>query len=401
MTGAASQAVQASISKRIEPFAASVWPWVDQMFERNPNAVFFGGGVPPTEIIPVDRLRYGAGRAWQDGAETLLYGEVRGYKPLRELIASRMAARGARVDVDDILITNGAQQGIDLAARVFIDPGDIVLTEAPTFMDALRVFRSHEAEPVGVPLDDEGLRVDLLAQILDRLPKPPKFLYTIPTYQNPMGVTMPAARRQALVALARERGLIIVEDDPYGELSFDGPPVPTLKSLDPGVIFLGTFSKVLAPGLRVGWVASSPGLRESFFNVKEGTDIHNERIMTRSVYHAADGFLDDHIARSREVYRGRRDAMLEGLARHMPDGVTWTSPAGGFFLWATLPEGYDTDAMLPEATDRGVIFLPSSWFYPDRSWSRSMRLNFSSQSEERILRAMETLGESIAAYTRA
>jgi 2-aminoadipate transaminase len=398
VTGLEHLKASAATSRRIEPFAASVWPWVDQMAERNPDAVFFGGGVPPTEVIPVERLREGAEKAWADGADILLYGEVRGYRPLRDLIAARMAARGAHVDPADVLITNGAQQGIDLVARVFIDPGDIVLTEAPTFMDALRVFRSHDAEPVGVPVDDEGLRVDALAALLDRLPTAPKFLYTVPTYQNPMGVTLSPARRQALIDLARERGLVIVEDDPYGELSFDGPPQPTLKALDPEVIFLGTFSKVLAPGLRVGWVASSPRLREAFFNVKEGTDIHNERVMTRAVYHAATGFLDDHVAATREIYRRRRDAMLEALAEFMPPDVEWTTPRGGFFLWVTLPEGYDTDEMLPDATDRGVIFLPSSWFYPDRSWTRSMRLNFSSQPEARIVEAMRTLAEAVGAY---
>ena len=398
MTGTAQEQQSAATSRRIEPFAASVWPWVDQMAERNPEAVFFGGGVPPTEAIPVARLRAGADRAWADGAETLLYGEVRGYRPLRELIVERMAARGAIVDPADVLITNGAQQGIDLAARIFIDPGDFVLTEEPTFMDALRVFRSHEAEPVGVPVDEEGLRVDALATLLDRLPKRPKFLYTMPTYQNPMGVSMSAARRRALVDLARERGIAIVEDDPYGELSYDGDSLPTLKSLDPDVIFLGTFSKVLAPGLRVGWVASSPRLREAFFNVKEGTDIHNERIMTRTVYHSARDFLDEHIATTREIYRPRRDAMLAGLEREMPAGVRWTTPHGGFFLWVTLPEQYETDAMLPDATDRGVIYLPSSWFYPDRSWTRSLRLNFSAQPEERIREAMRRLAETILAY---
>ena len=398
MTGTAHERQSAATSRRIEPFAASVWPWVDQMAERNPEAVFFGGGVPPTDVIPVARLREGADRAWDDGASTLLYGEVRGYRPLRDLIAERMAARGAIVDTADILITNGAQQGIDLAARIFIDPGDIVLTEAPTFMDALRVFRSHDAEPVGVPVDEDGLQVDALATLLNRLPRRPKFLYTVPTYQNPMGVSLSSGRRRALVDLARERGLVIVEDDPYGELSFDGDPLPTLKSLDPEVVFLGTFSKVLAPGLRVGWVASSPRLREAFFNVKEGTDIHNERIMTRTVYHTARGFLDEHVRSTREIYRRRRDAMLQSLEREMPHGVSWTTPHGGFFLWVTLPEGYDTDAMLPDATDRGVIFLPSSWFYPDRSWTRSMRLNFSSQPEERIAEAMSRLAETIRAY---
>ena len=398
MTGTAQGQQIAETSRRIEPFAASVWPWVDEMAERNPKAVFFGGGVPPTDAIPVARLREGADRAWADGAETLLYGEVKGYRPLRELIAERMAARGAMVDPADVLITNGAQQGIDLAARIFIDPGDIVLTEAPTFMDALRVFRSHEAEPVGVPVDEEGLQVDVLATLLDRLPRRPKFLYTIPTYQNPMGVSMSSARRRALVDLAGERGLGIVEDDPYGELSYDGDPLPTLKSLDPEVIFLGTFSKVLAPGLRVGWVASSPRLREAFFNVKEGTDIHNERIMTRTVYHTALGFLDEHIAVTSAIYRSRRDAMLAALEREMPAGVHWTTPQGGFFVWVTLPAQFETDAMLPDATDRGVIYLPSSWFYPDRSWTRSMRLNFSAQPEERIGEAMRRLAETIQAY---
>lgn len=397
MTGTAREQQSAATSRRIEPFAASVWPWVDQMAERNPEAVFFGGGVPPTEAIPIARLREGADRAWADGAETLLYGEVRGYRPLRELIVERMAARGAIVDAADVLITNGAQQGIDLAARIFIDPGDIVLTEEPTFMDALRVFRSHEAEPVGVPVDEEGLQVDAMADLLDRLPKRPKFLYTMPTYQNPMGVSMSTARRRALIELAQERGIVIIEDDPYGDLSYDGDPLPTLKSLDSEVIFLGTFSKVLAPGLRVGWVASSPRLREAFFNVKEGTDIHNERIMTRTVYHSARGFLDEHIATTREIYRARRDAMLAGLEREMPAGVRWTTPRGGFFLWVTLPEHCETDAMLPDATDRGVIYLPSSWFYPNRSWTRSLRLNFSAQPEERIAEAMRRLAETIQA----
>ena len=395
MTGTTAWTASAGVSKRIEPFVASVWPWVDQLAERNPEAVFFGGGVPPTEAIPVDRLREGMERAWADGAETLLYGEVKGYKPLREMIVARMAMRGATVDAADVLVSNGSQQGIDLVARVFVDPGDIVLTEAPTFMDALRVFRSHEAEPVGVPVDEEGLQVDALRGILDRLPKRPKFLYTVPTYQNPMGVTMSPARRQALVDLMREREIPIVEDDPYGDLAYDGQTLPTLKALDPEVIFLGTFSKILAPGLRVGWVASSPALRESFFNVKEGTDIHNERLMTRAIYHAAAGFLDDHIARTREIYRARRDAMLDALREFMPAGTTWTEPRGGFYLWVTLPEGYDTDAMLPAATDRGIIYLPSTWFYPDRSWSRSMRLNFASQPEERIVEAMQRLAETI------
>ncbi|MBA3451450.1 MAG: PLP-dependent aminotransferase family protein [Chloroflexia bacterium] len=401
MTETAREQTSPATSRRIEPFVESVWPWVHDLEERNPEAVFFGGGVPPTDVIPVERLRQGSERAWQDGADILLYGEVRGYRPLRDLIAERMAGRGAAVDAADILITNGAQQGIDLAARVFVDPGDIVLTEAPTFMDALRVFRSHEAEPVGVPVDDDGLQVDALAMILDRLPKRPKFLYTVPTYQNPMGVTMSTARRRALVDLTREREIVIVEDDPYGDLAFDGAPVPTLKALDPEVVYLGTFSKVLAPGLRVGWVASSPQLRESFFNVKEGTDIHNERIMTRTVFHAANGFLDDHLATTREIYRRRRDAMITGLEREMPEGVHWTMPDGGFFLWVTLPEGYDTDAMLPAATDRGIIYLPSSWFYPDRSWKRSMRLNFSSQPEERIDEAMRRLAQTIAAFDGA
>ena len=397
MTGTTDTGTHAAISRRIEPFADSVWPWVDQMAERNPEAVFFGGGVPPADVIPVSRLREGAERAWADGADILLYGEVRGYRPLRDLIAERMALRGASVDPADILITNGAQQGIDLVARVFVDPGDIVLTEAPTFMDALRVFRSHEAVPIGVPVDDEGIQVDALAALLRELPRRPKFLYTVPTYQNPMGVTLSLARREALVALAREWEFVIVEDDPYGELSYDGPPQPVLKALDPEVIFLGTFSKVLAPGLRVGWVASSERLRESFFNVKEGTDIHNERVMTRAVYHTARDFLDDHIATAREIYRRRRDAMLAGLEREMPAGTRWTTPGGGFFLWVTLPEGYDTDAMLPDATDRGIIYLPSSWFYPDRSWRRSMRLNFSSQPEARIAEAIRVLGETVRA----
>ena len=314
-------------SRRIEPFAASVWPWVDQMAERNPEAVFFGGGVPPTEVIPVERLREGADRAWDDGAETLLYGEVRGYRPLRELIAERMAARGAVVDPADVLITNGAQQGIDLVgadlhrprrhrahrgADLHGRPARLPLARGGTGRGAGRRRRAPGRRPGGAPRSPA---------------QAPEVSLHDPDLPEPDGRLHVDRATAALVDLARERGLVIVEDDPYGELSYDGAPPPTLKSLDPEVIFLGTFSKVLAPGLRVGWVASSPRLREAFFNVKEGTDIHNERIMTRTVYHAAHGFLDEHIAATREIYRGRRDAMLAGLEREMPDGRALDDPA--------------------------------------------------------------------------
>ena len=385
------------LAKRAQPFHESIWAMVDGMMNDHPDMVFFGSGVPAKELFPVERLQESSAAAWADGLAALDYGEAEGYGPLRQLIAERMRRHGAPVDPDDIVITNGSQQGIDNVVRAVVDPGEVVLVEAPTFMDAIRIFRSHGAEVVGVPMDDEGMRPDALRATLARLRSTPRILYLIPTYQNPTGITMSLPRRREILGAAREAGMLVLEDDPYGELRYDDVELPSLRALDPAVIHLGTFSKTFAPGLRVGWVVAGDPLRQMLLSIKEGTDIQTERIMTRTVYHAVRGYLDDHLDRAREIYRGRRDAMVHALEREMPAGTTWTVPEGGFFVWVQLPEGMNADDLLPAAARNGVIYLPGSWFFPDRSEVRGLRLNFSTLPEERIVEGVRRLGETLRA----
>lgn len=387
------------LARRATAFAPSVWAEVDALYAAHPDrdVIFFGGGAPPAELIPSERLRWAAERAWEDAPDALNYGEGAGYAPLRELIAIRMAARGMAVDVEQLLVTNGSQQGIDLVARALLDPGDLVVVEEPTYLGALQTFDGWEATYLPIPVDDEGLRPDALARALATAPRRPKFLYTVPTFQNPSGATLSLPRRRELLAVAHQYGLPVVEDDPYGEIWFGEPPPPPLRALDEDVVYLGTFSKTLAPGLRTGWVAAPPPLAEAVFFAKEGSDIHNERIASRTVYHAADGFLDGHLTAVRPVYRRRRDVLLAALAESMPAGVHWTKPDGGFFVWVTLPVELDAVDLLPHAAAAGVIYLPGAWFSPDPSPAtrRALRLNFSTLPEARITEGVRRLGTLI------
>ena len=388
--------ISRQLARRAVAFAPTSWNTLIPLFERFPEAIFFGGGAPALELMPVERLRQAAALAWQDAPEALSYGEVAGFLPLRELIATRMAAQGMTVGASDLVVTNGSQQGIDLVCRLLIDPGDSILVENPTFLGALQVFDSYEATVIPVPMDDAGLQIDALARTLAAAPRPPKLLYTIPTFQNPTGVSLSQERREALIALARAHNLLLVEDDPYGELRYDGEPLPALRALDSEVVYLGTFSKTIAPGLRVGWIASPPALLAPFLSAKEAVDIHNERITCRTVAYAADGFLDEHLVTARTAYRRRRDTLLTALRHFMPDGVRWNEPEGGFFLWVELPDGMDAERLLPVAAARGAIYLPGAWFYPSAPNRRSLRLAFSSLPEDQLAAGIERLAAAIA-----
>jgi 2-aminoadipate transaminase len=273
-----------------------------------------------------------------------------------------------------------------------LEPGDVILVEAPTFPDAIRLFASYEVEIVGVPVDAGGAVVEALPALLDRLPRPPKFFYAIPTFQNPTGSTMPAGRRQALADLARERHLLLVEDDPYSAFRYDGDDLPSLRRYDPSAVYLGTFSKTVAPGLRVGWMNAPRPLFDRFFEVKEVMNISNDRMMARTVYHTVDGFLDEHVAMARAAYRSRRDALLAAMTEYLPAEARWHRPEGGFFVWIELPEEVDADALLPAAADAGVIYLPGSWFFPGRTRRNALRLSFSAVSEERMAEGVRRLG---------
>jgi len=391
-----------AFARRAAGFGPSPWAEVGPWFDRHPDPIFFGNGAPAPELVPVARLREATTRAWADAPAALGYGDVAGYPPLRGLIAERMAARGMPADPETLVVTNGSQQGIDLIARLFLDPGDTVVVEGPSYLGALQVFDAYEAAYLVVPMDDQGLDVaalrTMLADHARRGARPPKLLYTIPTFQNPTGGSMSTARRRDLLDLARLHGIVVVEDDPYGELRYDpGEPEPALRALDPDVVYLGTFSKTIAPGLRVGWMAVPEDLVEPVTTAKEVADINNERMTSRVVFHTANGFLDGHLERARAAYQGRRDTLLSGLAAYLPLGSAWTRPGGGFFVWVTLPTGLRVDQVIGPAADAGVVFLPGAWFYPDKRDPFTLRLSFSALPEDRIGEGIRRLGEATAA----
>ena len=391
--------VRAKFARRAEFFGQSVWAYVDGIVDSHPGIIYFGSGAPSDELYPRARLEEAAAATWADPGRAFDYGELQGFEPLRELIAERVRRQGIVVGADELMITTGSQQGLDYVAKLFLDPGDLVAVEAPTYIGALQAFDPYEPEYLAVPIDEDGLDVNAFAVALDRMGRAPKFLYTAPTFQNPTGITMTRARRQALVSLANARGFAILEDDPYGEIYFGDPPPSPIRSLDEQVIYLGTFSKVIAPGLRVGWLTAPPHLLNMLMMIKEAVDIHGDRTITRTVHRAAAGFLDEHVAKSRAVYRSRRDAMLNALDATMPPTVFWSRPAGGFFVWLTLPEGVSGRAFLPYAADHGVAFLPGAWFYPrGQELDGAIRLNFSRLDEARITAGVGKLAVALESY---
>jgi 2-aminoadipate transaminase len=362
-----------------------------------PEVISLAGGLPAPELFPIEEYR----RAFEwvletDGARALQYSTSEGYPPLRQFLADRMNSLGIPAVADNILITNGSQQGLDLIGKIFIDPNDALLCENPSYMGAIQAFDAFQASYVIVPMDDDGMRSDLLDGIL-RANKV-KFIYALPNFQNPSGRTMTLERRQALVETARAHGVPIVEDDPYGELRFEGERLPSLRSLWPeGVIYLGTFSKILAPGFRLGWMITPPDLYDEMVFAKQPADLHTSTASQMATYEVCkmEGFLDAHIQRIRDSYKERRDVMLRALEEHFPEGCSWTRAAGGLFVWAELPPSVDTSELLQLALEENVAFVPGRAFHPDRSGRNTMRLNFSNVSSENIAEGIARLGRAI------
>jgi 2-aminoadipate transaminase len=385
------------LAARADSFGRSPWTFIDQYLNLHPDLIYFGNGAPAAELYPVDQLRRGAAEAWAGiGPTELDYGELKGYRPLRELIASRMAAQGIPVDPGQILLTFGSQQGIDIAARLMLDKGDVLAAEGPTYIGALQAFDAYEPEYRLYPIDQAGFQVDALIADVEATGRAPKIIYVIPNFQNPTGQTMSEERRAKLVGFAEEIGALIVEDDPYGEFWYDSPPPPALRTRSDRVAYLGTFSKTIAPGLRSGWMVVPDELMGRALMAKESSEVCGVRATTRVVYETARGFLDDHVAEGRAFYAGRRNTILAALADAMPTGVTWSTPGGGFFVWLTLPDGLTASAALPVAAEHGVGFLPGRFFYPAADGDdRSLRLSFSSLPEERIREGIARLGAAI------
>jgi 2-aminoadipate transaminase len=362
---------------------------------QTPDLIFFSGGTPPPERVPVERLRQAMLDAWEDTLSISSYGESTGHEPLRRLISERLGLRGAKVDPERVLVTNGSQQALDLVARVLFDPGDKVLVEGPTYFGALQAFDAYEVDYVVVPVDEDGIVPEALEQALASHGRV-KALYTVSIFQNPTGVTIVEGRRRAILDLARAANVVVIEDDPYGELSFgDVPPRPLLAD-SPDVVYLGTFSKTLMPALRIGWVVFPPELGPPLLDSKEAVDIQSDRFVQRMIAGAAaDGWLDEHIAESRALYRRRAETMDAALARGMPEGVTWTRPGGGFFTWVTLPDGLSADDLLPLAAGQGAGYLPGSFFYPDRRSVPALRLGYTTLSRERIEEGVARLAKAV------
>jgi 2-aminoadipate transaminase len=369
-----------------------------------PDIISFAGGLPAPELFPVESVSWSAQEVLAvDGPGALQYGLTEGYEPLRHWVAEHLAATvGLRVPAEQVLIVSGSQQGLDLAAKVLLDPGDIVLVENPGYLGALQTFAAYEAQVVGVACDADGILPDALRRALATAPQRPKFLYLIPQFQNPTGTSLAAARRAEVVALAAEFGVPLVEDDPYGRLRYSGTAQPALVTLagPAGWLYLGTASKILAPGLRVAWlVASDRSIHERLVSAKQATDLHTSSFTQRVVwrYVRRPGTLDDHLLNLREVYRCRRDAMLGALARHLPAGCRWTQPEGGLFLWVELPGKIDTAELFQAALREKVAFVPGEFFWVGPPRRNTLRLNFSNADEERIAVGVARLGGAVRA----
>jgi 2-aminoadipate transaminase len=336
----------------------------------------------------------------------LQYGPTEGYRPLRELIVAQMGRYGIVATVDNILITSGSQQALDLIAKLLINRGDRILVESPTYLGALQAFDLMGAEYVTVPVDDDGLQTCNMEQALR---SGPKFMYILPNFQNPGGVTLSRKRRDELVELSDRYGIPIIEDDPYGQLRYEGEHISPLVVLDRtnllrdngyklgNVIYLSTFSKVLAPGLRVAWIVAPPDVIAKLVQIKQSTDLHTSTFTQMVVYEAArDGFIDEHVKLIRATYKVRRDAMLSALNDFFPPEVSWTHPHGGLFLWVTMPPGVDSSRLLELALRQNVAFVPGEPFYPNGDTGSHMRLNFSNAAPEQIREGIRRLSIAVA-----
>ncbi|HUI83520.1 MAG TPA: PLP-dependent aminotransferase family protein [Candidatus Binatia bacterium] len=374
---------------------------------QRPEVISFAGGLPAPDVFPVARFQEACHRVLQTQAATALqYGPTEGYRPLRELIVAHMARYGILASVDNVLITSGSQQALDLIAKLLINRGDRILVESPTYLGALQAFDLMGAEYVTVPVDDDGLQT---AHMEEALRSGPKFMYILPNFQNPGGVTLSRSRRDELVALSDRYGIPIIEDDPYGQLRYEGEHITPLVVLDRtnltrdreyklgNVIYLSTFSKILAPGLRVAWIVAPPDVITKLVQIKQCTDLHTSTFTQMVTYEAArDGFLDEHVKLIRATYKQRRDAMLAALEDFFPSEVSWTHPHGGLFLWVTMPPGVDSSRLLDSALRQDVAFVPGEPFFPNGDTASHMRLNFSNAQPEQIREGIRRLSIAVA-----
>ncbi|MDA8211034.1 MAG: PLP-dependent aminotransferase family protein [Clostridia bacterium] len=390
------------MAERMEKMSGSAVREILKLTQQ-PNMISFAGGLPSPDSFPVAKLQEITNEVYsKSGAQMLQYGITEGYKPLNEFIAQWLkSSKNITASPEDIQITSGSQQGIDLVSRVFLNAGDQVVVESPSYLSAFQVFNSYQVKYLPIPSDDQGMQVDELEKALDDNTNKPKLVYTVATFQNPTGITMSLERRKKLLQLADKHKLIIIEDNPYGELRYEGEHVPTLKSLDTQgrVVYLGSFSKVVAPGLRIGYAVAHPEIRAKITIAKQAADVHSSNLSQQIIYEYCNrGYLDPHIQEICRAYGVKRDAMFKALDEHFPKAVNWTRPEGGLFIWAELPQGCDTTELLQKAVEHRVAFVPGTPFFVNNTGQNTLRLNFSNATFEQIEYGIAKIGEVIKEY---
>jgi 2-aminoadipate transaminase len=375
-------------------------------FTEQPDIISFAGGLPAPEVFPLKEFREACNYVLDHfGPQALQYSTTEGYTPLRQMIARHNARYSVEIDPDNILITSGSQQALDFLGRLFINRGDYIVVESPTYLGALQAWNAYGAQYIPVRADENGMIVDELEAAL-RIG--PKFIYVLPNFQNPSGSTLSLERRKQLVELADKYGVPIVEDDPYGQLRYEGDHIPSVVSLDSeyrgpngghysgNVIYLSTFSKLLAPGLRLAWVIAPPEVIRKLVMTKQAADLHTASFNQFVAYEVAKGgFLDEHVKLIRATYKERRDTMFEMMEEMFPPEVTWSKPQGGMFLWGVLPEEMDAADVLKRAIERKVAFVPGEAFHPKGGGKNTMRINFSYSSPDTIREGITRLGTTL------
>lgn len=382
-------------AKRMQGYGSD---FIKEMFAaaRNPDMISFAGGAPAPELYPLDAFRAASDKAFDlYGRTVMAYDGAYGVAQLRDFIATQWMPRaGINVKADDVLILSGSQQGIDYAARLYLDEGDTVIVEHPSYLGALNTFSSLSAKYVSVAIDDDGMRMDALEDALKRHPEA-KLIYTVPDFQNPTGITLATDRRREMVELADRYDVMIIEDSPYFEIRFDGEFPPAIKSFDDcgRVIYLGSFSKTLCPGIRLGWVIADASLIERYRVLKEATDFQAGTVAQyQALTFLQDHPLDEHLGKSRETYKARRDAALSAIGEHFPSGVTHTRPSGGYFIWVEAPGVNATETVVYAMNEIGVAYVPGESFYATDPRVDTLRLSYSQMTEDKIAEGIRRLG---------
>lgn len=393
-----------SFSVRMDRIKASGIRAVQKRIAGNSNIISFAAGLPDPKLYPMEDLKKATEEMYaKEGQKAFSYGLTKGYGPLLDLLVKRMKEKeGVECTRENICVLSGSQQGLGLAAMMFIDEGDVVITENPSYLGAINAFRPYGAEFLGVDTDDDGIVVEDLERVLAETPKA-KLLYVIPNFQNPTGKAWTLERRKRFMEVVSKYDVVVVEDNPYGEIRFKGEPLPDLKSMDEKgqVVYLGSFSKILSPGMRVAWVCAAPEVAAKVEALKETNDLQSPELTQMLATYYMNMFdLEAHIKKIQDTYKKRADLMIEMIEKHFPPQIKFTRPEGGMFLWLELPEGLDSDAILDDAIAAGVAYIPGESFFAHEGVKNTVRMNFTVVTEEQIREGMEVLGNVFRKYVK-